>query len=114
MSTTSIQTVATTVLDFRDIATLAAALTLYQAMRASGPLPEEVASLARGENTNDPLSHQETGELLDLLETADSIELATLGALWDSTGNDLALALQFHESAHDTKRQPARVDIPVS
>jgi hypothetical protein len=115
MSTTSIQTVATTVLDFRDIATVAAALTLYQSMRAAGPLPPDVASLACGEpGTDDPLSHQETNELLDLIDAADTIELATLGSQWDETRNDLALALAFHEGAQDRKAQPAQIDFPVT
>lgn len=113
MSTTTIQTVATTVLDCRDIATIAAALTLYQSMRAAGPLPDDVAALACGENTNDPLSHQEANELLDLLEAADVVELNTLGNNWEETRTDLGLALEHHEQARAQRVVPAGVGIPV-
>lgn len=100
MSTTTIQTLARTILDPRDVATIAAALLCYQAQRAiPGALPDEVHDVATGDGTHDPLGHQETHELLDLLQAGDVVEINTLGADWDETGTDIRQALESHEAA---------------
>jgi hypothetical protein len=100
MSTTTIQTVATTQLDPRDVATIHAALLCYQAQRVTPALlHDEVHDAATGNGQHLPLSHQETFELLDLIRAGDVLELHTLGNDWQETGSDVHQALEVHASA---------------
>jgi hypothetical protein len=100
MSTTTIQTVATTQLDPRDVATIHAALLCYQFHRATpGRLPDEVADAATAEGDHDPLNHLETNELIDLVNAGDLIKIHTQGHDWQETSTDIGLALDGHESA---------------
>jgi hypothetical protein len=112
MSTTTIQTLARTILDPRDVATLVAALLCYQFHGATGDLPDDVTAAATGDGTHDPLTHEQTHELLDLLRAGDVVEINTLGNDWDETGSDLRLALDSHEAARRTQDHAAPVLVP--
>lgn len=115
MSTTTIQTLARTILDPRDVATIVAALLCYQFHRGlgTGAMQDEVIDAATGDGTHDPLTHQQTYELLDLLRAGDVIEINTLGNDWDETGSDLRLALDSHEAARRTQDHAAPVLVPA-
>lgn len=100
MSTTTIQTVATTQLDPRDVATIHAALLCYQFHRVTpGALPDEVHDAATADGEHVPLDHLETNELIDLLTAGDLIKIHTQGHDWAETSTDIALALEGHEAA---------------
>jgi hypothetical protein len=100
MSTTIIQTVATTQLDPRDVATIHAALLCYQFHRATpGSLPEEVADAATADGEHEPLTHLETSELIELLNAGDLVNIYTQGHNWEETSTDISLALEGHEAA---------------
>jgi hypothetical protein len=100
MSTTTIQTVATTQLDPRDVATIHAALLCYQFHRVTaGSLPEEVADAATADGEYEPLTHLETNELIDLVNAGDLIKIHTQGHDWEETSTDIDLALDGHEAA---------------
>lgn len=114
MSTTTIQTVATTILDPRDVATIHAALLCYQATRAdTDSLHDEAQDAATGNGQLLPLSHQETYELIDLIRAGDVLELHTLGNDWDETGSDVHQALEAHASAR-TERTVDTVGIDTA
>lgn len=100
MSTTTIQTVATTRFDPRDVATIHAALLCYQHIRGTPSLlPEEVHDAATADGQFVPLSHQEVSEMVDLLQVGDLLESHTLGHDWDETGNEVPIALGMHAAA---------------
>lgn len=100
MSTTTIQTVATTQLDLRDVATIHAALLCYQFHRVTtGALPDEVHDAATGDGEHVPLDHLETNELIDLLTAGDLVKIHTQGHDWAETSTDIDLALEGHEAA---------------
>lgn len=100
MSTTTIQTVATTQLDPRDVATIHAALLCYQFHRVTpGNLPDEVHDAATADGEHEPLTHLETSELIDLVNAGDLIKIHTQGHDWDETSTDIGLALEGHEAA---------------
>jgi hypothetical protein len=99
MSTTTIQTVATTQLDPRDVATIHAALLSYQFHRATGSLPDEVHDAATADGEHEPLDHLETNELIDLIQAGDLIKIHTQGHDWEETSTDIGLALEGHEAA---------------
>ncbi len=100
MSTTTIQTVATTQLDPRDVATIHAALLCYQFHRVTpGALPDEVHDAATADGEHVHLDHLETNELIDLLTAGDLVKIHTQGHDWKETSTDIALALDGHEAA---------------
>lgn len=100
MSTTTIQTVATTQLDQRDVATIHAALLCYQFHSVTPEsLPEEVTVAATGDGELQPLTHLETNELIDLIKAGDLIKIHTQGHDWEETSTDIGLALEGHEAA---------------
>lgn len=100
MSTTSIQTVASTRFDPRDVATIIAALLCYQHIRGTPSLlTDEVHHAATADGQFVPLSHQEVSEMVDLLQVGDVLESHTLGHDWDETGNDIPIALGMHAAA---------------
>lgn len=87
MSTTTFRHAAITTLDPRDMATISAALMLYQARRAellrwsnAGVVPtdfDEALSVATAGGAYAPLSHEEVSELRDLIDTADTMQMTT-------------------------------------
>jgi hypothetical protein len=100
MSTTTIQTVATTQLDPRDVATIVAALLCYQFHRVTpAGLPDEVHDAATADGEHEPLTHLETSELIDLVNAGDLIKIHTQGHDWEETSTDIGLALEGHEAA---------------
>lgn len=100
MSTTRIQTVASTTLDPRDVATIHAALLCYQFHRVTPTsLGDEVHDAATGDGTLLPLNHLETNELIDLIKAGDVLEINTLGNDWEETSTDMQAALGHHEAA---------------
>lgn len=100
MSTTTIQTVATTRFDPRDVATIHAALLCYQAHRLTPALlPDEVHDAVTANGQVLPLDHQEVNELIDLVRFGDVLEAHTLGHDWEETGADLHQAMEMHADA---------------
>jgi len=111
MSTTTIQTIATTILDPRDVDTICAALLCYQAQRVHpASLGDDVHDAATGDGAHLPLNHLETYELLDLIKAGDAVEINTLGADWEETSNDTQQALEHHAAAR-ADQQGATVSV---
>lgn len=109
MSITTIQTVATTQLDHRDVATIVAALLCYQFHRLTPTaMPPEMHDAATSDGEHEPLTHLETNELIDLVKAGDLIKIHTQGHDWEETSTDIGLALDGHEAA---RREQAGVII---